>query len=91
MFSVSRRVRSIGAQVKDLKLLGASPSEAQLKTYSTTSIRVGNQVLTEEVVRKFRAQRNRDNGWVATLTFFATRDIVASVGSRRGPGFRYQR
>jgi hypothetical protein len=39
----------------------------KLMLYSTTSIRNGNQTMTEELVQKFRAQRNTDFGWKANI------------------------
>ena len=71
--------------VGTLGLEGGDPLKAQL--YTSTSIRVGNTNLTEESVARYRAQRNKDLGWVKDSTVPLSHYTSDSVALAPGPLF----
>jgi hypothetical protein len=59
----------------------------KLLLYSSTSIRRGNQAITEELVAKFRSQRNKDNGWAKDSFVPQLHYTPESVSLAPGPLF----
>ena len=61
--------------------------ETRSKLYTTTSIRVGNNVVTEDQVRRYRAQRYKQLGWAANSSAPLTHYTPDSVALAPGPLF----
>lgn len=66
--------------------LGLATKET-VESFSTTSIRRGNQVTTEQEVQKFRAMRNTDNGWAKASFVPLQHYTPESVALAPGPLF----
>lgn len=67
-------------------MLGLAEGE-RLRLYTTTSLRRGNQAVTEQQVALFRAQRNKDNGWAKTSWVPLQHYTPDSVALAAGPLF----
>ena len=62
-------------------------SAERLHLYSTTSVRVANNVLTEQHIQRFRAQRNAALGWAAASTTPMSHYTPDTIALARGPLF----
>ena len=78
-------LKMIRVCVSSLGLESGDPDKVQL--YSSTSIRTGNTNLTEEAVARYRAQRNKEMGWVKDSTVPLTHYTSDSVALAPGPLF----